>query len=58
MCNPRLQPEIGEEKAAKEIMRKVGNYIFCVKFFERDDGIIVMYHNVLVLSFSSRVKAS
>lgn len=41
-----MQPEVGEEKAVKEIKGRVGDNIVCVNIFERDDGIIVMYHVV------------
>lgn len=52
-----MQPEVGEEKAVKEIWGRVRDNIVHVNFFERDDGIIVMFHNVVVY-YSIRVKAS
>lgn len=45
-----MQPEVGEEKAVKEIKGRVGDNIVCVNIFERDGGIIVMYHVVVYYS--------
>lgn len=45
--------EIGERKAIKDMIGKVGDIIVCVNFLKRGNSIIVMYGIILISYYSS-----